>query len=213
MFTMPQQGLEPILTRGPVIPVMVIDNIEDAVPLARALVAGGLSVLEITLRTAVAMESIRRIAAEVEGAVVGVGTIANPSHVEAAAEAGAVFAVSPGAPLSLVKAMPSLPIPLLPGIATPSEAMTLLEHGAFFAKLFPAGNVGGVGFLKALQSPFPQLRFCPTGGIDAAKAPAYLALPNVICIGGSWMAPRDLVRAGNWAGIESRARAASTLGR
>lgn len=210
---MPQRTLPAILKVAPVMPVMIIEDLANAVPLARALVAGGLKVLEITLRTPVALDAIRRIVAEVEGAIVGVGTVTSPKLVDDAAAAGAVFAVSPGAPLSFVQAAGrgSLPIPLLPGIATPSEAMTLLDHGLTFAKLFPAENVGGVGLLKSLYSPLPALQFCPTGGIDLGKAPNYLALPNVVCVGGSWMCPKDLIAAGNWAAIEAHARAAAAL--
>lgn len=208
-----QSSLDTVLKAAPVMPVMIIEDLDKAVPLAKALVAGGLVVLEITLRTPVALEAIRRIAGEVEGAIVGVGTVTSPKLVEQAAAAGAVFAVSPGAPLSFVQAAASLPIPLLPGIATPSEAMTLLDHGFRYAKLFPAEVVGGVALLKALHSPLPGLTFCPTGGIDLAKAPSYLALPNVVCVGGSWMAPKELVSAGDWAEIETRARAAAALKR
>ncbi len=206
-----QKSLDTILRVAPVMPVMIIEDVADAVPLGRALVAGGLRVLEITLRTPVALEAIRRIVGEVEGAIVGVGTVTSPQLVEEAAKAGAVFAVSPGAPLAFVHVAPHLPIPLLPGVATPSEAMTLLDHGFHYAKLFPAEVVGGVGLLKALYSPLPGLTFCPTGGIDLAKAPAYLQLPNVVCVGGSWMISKTAIAGGDWDGITRHAKAATAL--
>lgn len=200
--------IEEVLQLAPVVPVLTIENAEHAVPLARALVAGGLFALEVTLRTPAALESIRRIAAEVKGAIPGVGTVTSREQRKAAAEAGAKFAVSPG----LVDGEgPEGPIPLLPGIATATELMWGLKHGFTCFKLFPANVVGGVGALKAFAGPFPDARFCPTGGIDANNAPEYLALPNVACVGGSWVAPAEAVRAGDWSKITDLAKAASGL--
>lgn len=201
-------NIEQVLALAPVVPVLTIEDVDHAVPLARALVAGGLLALEVTLRTPAALESIRRIAGEVEAAVPGVGTVTGREQRRAAAEAGARFAVSPG----LVDGEgPDGPIPLLPGIATATELMWGLKHGFTRFKLFPANVVGGVAALKAFGGPFPEARFCPTGGIDAANAPDYLALPNVACVGGSWVAPADAVRAGDWARITELAKAASAL--
>jgi 2-dehydro-3-deoxyphosphogluconate aldolase/(4S)-4-hydroxy-2-oxoglutarate aldolase len=202
--------LAEILKLAPVVPVLIIEEEAHAVPLAKALVAGGLYALEVTLRTPVAVECIRRIAGEVEGAVAGAGTILTSSARQAAADAGAKFGVSPG----LIEGEGfEGPLPLLPGIATATELMSALRAGYTHFKLFPANIVGGVGALKAFSSPFPQATFCPTGGVDAKNAPDYLALPNVICVGGSWVAPADAVRAGDWARITELARAASQLGK
>lgn len=199
-----------ILKLAPVVPVLIIEEEAHAVPLAKALVAGGLYALEVTLRTPVAIECIRRIAGEVEGAVAGAGTILTASARQAAADAGAEFGVSPG----LIEGESfEGPMPLLPGVATASELMRGLSAGYTHFKLFPANVVGGVGALKAFSSPFPQATFCPTGGVDAKNAPDYLALPNVICVGGSWVAPADAVRAGDWGRITELARAASQLGK
>ncbi|HEY8615578.1 bifunctional 4-hydroxy-2-oxoglutarate aldolase/2-dehydro-3-deoxy-phosphogluconate aldolase [Phenylobacterium sp.] len=201
--------IQDILTRAPVIPVLIIDDVADAVPLGRALVEGGLSVLEITLRTPVAMECIRRMAGEIEGAVVGAGTALTPALRQAAADAGAQFVVSPG----LIEGEgPDGAAPLLPGIATATELMAGLAAGFECFKLFPANIVGGAGALKAYASPFPQAKFCPTGGVSAANAPEYLALPNVLCVGGSWVAPTDAVKAGDWVRITALAREAAALG-
>jgi 2-dehydro-3-deoxyphosphogluconate aldolase/(4S)-4-hydroxy-2-oxoglutarate aldolase len=201
--------LDQILARGPVIPVLVIEDVAHAVPLGRALVAGGLSVLEVTLRTPAALASVERMIAEVEGAVVGVGTVLDRGMRRAAAGVGAAFAVSPG----LISDEPAQgPIPLLPGVATASELMAGLALGYERFKLFPANVVGGTEALKAFASPFPRAKFCPTGGISAANAKDYLALPNVICVGGSWVAPADAVRAGDWPRITRLAREAAALG-
>jgi 2-dehydro-3-deoxyphosphogluconate aldolase/(4S)-4-hydroxy-2-oxoglutarate aldolase len=200
--------LDQILTRAPVVPVLVIDDVDQAVPLGKALVAGGLSVLEITLRTPVALECIRRMAGEIEGAVVGVGTVLNPAMIDQAAKAGAAFAVSPG----LIPDQPAGgPCPLLPGIATATELMAGLALGYERFKLFPANIAGGVDALKAFASPFAQAKFCPTGGVSAKNAADYLALPNVICVGGSWVAPADAVKAGDWDRITRLAREAAAL--
>jgi 2-dehydro-3-deoxyphosphogluconate aldolase/(4S)-4-hydroxy-2-oxoglutarate aldolase len=200
--------LDQILARAPVVPVLIIDEIADAVPLARALVAGGLSVLEITLRTPVALACVERMIGEVEGAVVGVGTVLNRGMIDQAAKLGAAFAVSPG----LVPDQPAGgPCPLLPGIATATELMAGLALGYSRFKLFPANVAGGIDALKAFASPFAQARFCPTGGVNAKNAADYLALPNVVCVGGSWVAPVDAVRAGDWGRITQLAREASAL--
>ena len=200
-----------LLARSPVVPVLVIDSVATAVPLARALVAGGLPLLEITLRTAAALDVIRAIGEEVEGAVVGAGTVLTPDQLAAVERQGARFAVSPGATDKLLDAARDSAVPLLPGAATASEVMRLLERGHRQMKFFPAEPAGGIAYLKALASPLPEARFCPTGGIDAARARSYLALPNVICVGGSWVAPADAVRAGDWARITTLATEASAL--
>lgn len=202
--------LPEILKLAPVVPVLIIEDEAHAVPLARALVAGGLYALEVTLRTSAALNCIRRIAGEVEGAVVGAGTILNAAARHAAADAGAKFGVSPG--LIEGEGLDG-PLPMLPGIATATELMSGLKLGHTHFKLFPANIVGGVGALKAFASPFPQATFCPTGGVSLANAPDYLAQPNVICVGGSWVAPTDAVKAGDWATIERLAREASGLGK
>ncbi|HEX3701459.1 MAG TPA: bifunctional 4-hydroxy-2-oxoglutarate aldolase/2-dehydro-3-deoxy-phosphogluconate aldolase [Phenylobacterium sp.] len=200
--------LAEILSRAPVIPVLVIDEAAHAVPLGRALVAGGLSVLEVTFRTPVAAACIEAMIAEVEGAVVGAGTVLDSAMRQAAADLGCAFTVSPG----LIENEPAQgPVPLLPGIATPTELMAGLAAGFELFKLFPANVAGGVGALKAFASPFPQARFCPTGGVSAANAADYLALPNVICVGGSWVAPAEAVRAGDWDRITRLAREAAAL--
>ena len=202
--------LAEILKLAPVVPVLIIEDEAQAVPLARALVAGGLLALEVTLRTPAALDCIRRIAGEVEGAVVGAGTVTTASARQAVADAGARFAVSPG--LIDGEGVDG-PTPLLPGIATATELMRGLRAGFTHFKLFPANVVGGPAALKAFASPFPQASFCPTGGVDAKTAPDYLALPNVICVGGSWVAPPDAVRAGDWGRITELARAAAGLGK
>ena len=202
--------LAEILKLAPVVPVLIIEDEAQAVPLARALVAGGLLALEVTLRTPAALDCIRRIAGEVEGAVVGAGTVTTASARQAVADAGAKFAVSPG----LIEGEGvDGPTPLLPGVATATELMRGLRAGFSHFKLFPANVVGGVGALKAFSSPFPQATFCPTGGVDVKNAADYLALPNVICVGGSWVAPADAIRAGDWGRITELARAASQLGK
>lgn len=206
-----QKGLEPILKSAPVVPVVIVDDVADAVPLARALVAGGLPAIEITLRTEAALEAIRAVAGEVEGALVGVGTVLTKAQLKDAAKAGARFAVSPGATKKLLEDAEDLEVPLLPGIATAGEAMALIERGYRFAKFFPAEPAGGRAYLSALASPLPQLTFCPTGGVTLESAPAYLKLPNVVCVGGSWMIGRDKVAAKDWAAITEASRSAAAL--
>ncbi len=202
--------IDSILHQAPVVPVIAIDRLADAVPLARALVMGGLPVLEITLRTACALDAMRAIAREVAGAIVGAGTVLTPADLAAVADAGARFAISPGATTTLYAAARHASIPWLPAVATASELMLGLEQGYRRFKFFPAESSGGVAALKAFGGPFPQARFCPTGGIDAAKAPAYKALANVITVGGSWMLPKAAIDAGRWDEIEALARAASS---
>jgi 2-dehydro-3-deoxyphosphogluconate aldolase/(4S)-4-hydroxy-2-oxoglutarate aldolase len=206
------ENLLSLLDRQPVIPVLKIADIDHAVPLARALARGGLPMIEITLRTAKALEAIRRVAAEVEEAIVGAGTVLNAGQFDQAAKAGSKFVVSPGITRELLAAADGSAVPLLPGAITPGEIMTAYEAGLNFLKFFPAEQAGGVAFLKALASPFADIKFCPTGGINVGNATDYLGLPNVICVGGSWVAPDDLVSAGKWDAIEALARAASTLG-
>lgn len=210
-MTHPQNGLEGILRRAPVVPVVVIEKLADAAPLARALVAGGLSAIEVTLRTEAALEAIRIIAAEVEGACVGVGTVLNPKQLAAAQEAGARFAVSPGATEALLDAAAASGALLLPGIANASQAMALIERGYQFAKFFPAEPAGGAPYLKALASPLPQLRFCPTGGVTLESAPSYLALSNVICVGGSWMLKPEVIAARDWPAVTAASQRAAQL--
>jgi 2-dehydro-3-deoxyphosphogluconate aldolase/(4S)-4-hydroxy-2-oxoglutarate aldolase len=204
-------SIETILRIAPVIPVVIIDDLAQAVPLARALVAGGLPVIEITLRTALGLEAIRIIAAEVPEAIVGAGTVLTPAQFEKTVAAGAKFAVSPGATEALLDGVAGAAVKLLPGIATASEAMRLIERGYEFAKLFPAEASGGAAFLSSIASPLPQLKFCPTGGITLDSAPRYLKLPNVVCIGGSWMVSRATLAAGDWAAITASARQAAAL--
>jgi 2-dehydro-3-deoxyphosphogluconate aldolase / (4S)-4-hydroxy-2-oxoglutarate aldolase len=206
-----QNELASLMRLAPVIPVVVIDDARAAVPMARALVAGGVPAIEVTLRTPAALEAVRAIAAEVEGAVVGVGTVLGETDLRAAYEAGARFAVSPGVTPRLLDAAEDVPLALLPGAATASEAMGLLERGYRHLKFFPAVPAGGARLLAAWAGPLPQLRFCPTGGISAASAAEFLALPNVLCVGGSWLTPADKLATGDWAGIEALARAAANL--
>lgn len=190
-----------------IVPVLTVSRLEHAAPLAECLVAAGLPILEVTLRTPVALAAIRRMR-EVPGAVVGAGTISGENDLAAVEEAGAAFAISPGATEALYAAAERSAVPLLPGIATASELMRGLERGWSRFKFFPAEASGGIAALKSLGGPFPQVRFCPTGGIDPAKAPAYLALPNVFAVGGSWMVPDALLQAADWTGIAMLARAA-----
>ena len=206
-----QTTLQSILALAPVVPVVIIDDLSHAVPMARALVAGGTPAIEVTLRTPVALDAIRAIAAEIEGACVGAGTVLAPAQLEAAAQAGARFAVSPGATPGLLDAADRSDLPLLPGAASASEAMTLLERGYCLQKFFPASAAGGPALLRALSSPLPAIRFCPTGGITAQNAGEYLSLPNVVCVGGSWLSPRALLDAGDWTAIEALAREAAAL--
>lgn len=203
--------IEEILSTGPVLPVVVIDDPARAVPLARALAAGGLRAIEITLRTRAAMEAVRAIAREVPEAIPGVGTVVKTSDFEAAAAAGARFAISPGATPPLLEAGRRSGLPYLPAVATPSEVMQAMEAGLSSCKFFPAAELGGVATLKALAGPFPEMRFCPTGGIRADDAASYLALSNVICVGGSWVAPREAIERGDFALIERLARQAAAL--
>jgi len=210
-LTAKTEQLLALLAGQPVIPVLKIDRVEDAVPLTRALARGGLRMVEITLRTRDALECIRRAAAEVEEAVVGAGTILDPAQFADAAKAGSRFIVSPGVTANLLAAAADSPVPLLPGAITPGEIMTARDAGLDFLKFFPAEQAGGAAFLKSLASPFAGIRFCPTGGVSQKNVKDYLALPNVICVGGSWVAPDDMVRAKDWAGIEALAREASGL--
>jgi 2-dehydro-3-deoxyphosphogluconate aldolase/(4S)-4-hydroxy-2-oxoglutarate aldolase len=210
---MPRPDVATLLAGTAVVPVLMVESVETGVALARALVAGGLSVLEITLRTPAALEVIRAIGSEMEGAVVGAGTVLHPKQYRAAERAGARFVVSPGATENLLAYAEASETPFLPGAVTASEVMTLLERGYSCMKFFPAEPAGGIAYLKALAAPLPEARFCPTGGIDAASAPRYLGLPNVLCVGGSWVAPGDAVAAGDWPRITALARAAAALGR
>jgi len=208
---MPSFDFEALLGETPVAPVLVVDEVDAAVPLARALVAGGLPLVEITLRTDAALDVIRAIADEVEGAVGGAGTVLTPRQLAEAKMCGARFAVSHRATHGLLAAADDIDLPFLPGAATASEVMRLLERGHRCLKFFPAEPAGGVACLKALASPLPAARFCPTGGIDAERAKAYLALSNVVCVGGSWVAPADAVHAGDWTRITELANAAAAL--
>lgn len=206
-----QQGLEALLNQAPVVPVLVIDDVADAVPLASALVEGGLPVIEITLRTKAAPYCIRAIKAEVRQAIVGSGTVLGKEGLKLSAELGCAFAVSPGATPALIAAAEKVKTPLLPASRSPSEAMVLLEHGYGLQKFFPAEQSGGAAYLSALMSPLPQVKFCPTGGITPEIAPSYLRLANVVTIGGSWMAPKSLIANKDWAGIVKLAAAAARL--
>jgi 2-dehydro-3-deoxyphosphogluconate aldolase/(4S)-4-hydroxy-2-oxoglutarate aldolase len=202
---------EDVLALSPVLPVIVIEDAAWAAPLARALVAGGVRTAEITLRTSAAFEAIRTIAREAPDLVVGAGTVLNETDLLNAAAAGARYAISPGATPALLNVGASGPIPLIPGIATASELMTGLEHGYSCFKFFPAERLGGAAALKDLGAPLPTARFCPTGGIAAEKVADYLALKNVMCVGGSWVTPSDKMRAGDWAAIEALARKAASF--
>lgn len=195
---------------APIIPVLVIDDVAHARPLAEALVAGGLPALEVTLRTPAALDAIRAMA-QVPGGVVGAGTLVAPEDVAAAKEAGATFGVAPGATDELLAACEAHDLPLLPGAATASEAMRLLARGYDMLKFFPAEASGGAPALKAIGAPLPQISFCPTGGVNPGNAASYLSLPNVLCAGGSWVAPKDKVSAGRWDEIESLARDAASI--
>lgn len=204
---------DPIVARAPVIPVLTIERVEHALPLARALVAGGLPVLEVTLRTPAALEAIAAIARAVPEAVVGAGTITRIDDIAAAEKAGVAFLVSPGTPPALAEALAGAAVPALPGCATVSEAMALAARGFPVLKFFPAEASGGIAWLKAVAAPLPGLRFCPTGGIDGRNAVAYLALANVGAVGGSWVVPKDAVAAGDYARVTELARAAAGLRR
>ncbi len=204
------QRTREICVLAPIVPVLVIDDAKDARPLAEALVAGGLPALEVTLRTPAALDAIRAMS-QVPGGVVGAGTLVTPDDVRAAKEAGAQFGVSPGATDALIAACEAADLPLLPGAATASEAMRLLEQGYDMLKFFPAEASGGAPALKAIGAPLPQITFCPTGGVSPANARDYLSLSNVVCAGGSWVAPKQMVLDQDWAGIETLAREASKL--
>jgi 2-dehydro-3-deoxyphosphogluconate aldolase / (4S)-4-hydroxy-2-oxoglutarate aldolase len=201
-----------LLDLSPVIPVVVVDTLDQAVPVARALAEGGVPVVELTLRTPVALDAIRAIAEEVPEVLIGAGTVTTPLLAKEAAAAGAQFLVSPGATPTLLGAMRDTGLPFLPGTATVSEAIAVLETGHTAMKFFPAEASGGAAFLRAVGSPVPAARFCPTGGITAASAASYLALPNVGCVGGSWLTPADALAAGDWARVERLAREAAALG-
>jgi 2-dehydro-3-deoxyphosphogluconate aldolase/(4S)-4-hydroxy-2-oxoglutarate aldolase len=201
-----QEALAALFRSARVIPVITIERLEDAVPLARALVAGGIRFLEITLRTPVAAEAAAAIAAEVPGAVIGIGTVLSPRDLARARELGARFALSPGATPELLDAAAAGDLPFVPGIATASELMAALARGLDLVKFFPAVPAGGIAALRAFAGPFPEARFCPTGGIGESTAADWLALPNVLAVGGSWLTPQGEIRAGNWAALTARAR-------
>ena len=201
-----------IMRSASVIPVIAIDDPEHAVPLARALVAGGICVLEVTLRTPHGLRAIRDMA-QVPGAILGVGTLTHPEEFAAARDAGAVFGVSPGLTATLIEASRKSGLALLPGVMTPSEVMAAREAGFRQLKLFPAVPAGGVGMLNAIGGPLPDVTFCPTGGISIETAPQFLACKNVACVGGSWLTPKEAIKAGNWAHITELARAAAALRR
>ncbi|BEG57711.1 2-keto-3-deoxy-6-phosphogluconate aldolase [Helicobacter sp. NHP21005] len=195
-----------ILNAGRIVPVMVIEEAKDAVPLARALLQGGVQVLEITLRTKEALEAIKCISQEVPEAIVGAGTVLNSTDLKRAEQAGARFAISPGLTPALAKAFKESPIPLIPGVASASEVMLALEHGFKHLKFFPAQAAGGIAMLKSFAGPFLEAFFCPTGGISLENMGDYLKLPNVLCVGGSWLAPKELVQAKEWAKITAMAQ-------
>lgn len=202
---------EAVMTTSPVMPVLVIEQLEHAVPLAKALVAGGIRVLEVTLRTACALDAINAIAEAVPEALVGAGTVLNAEDYQAAVNAGASFVISPGMTPSLVEAAKAGAVPLIPGVSTLSEVMTGMDMGLNYFKFFPAQASGGAPALKAMGGPIPQVKFCPTGGISLSNAKEYLALPNVLCVGGSWLAPAKLMADGDWDSITALAKEASQL--
>ena len=210
-MTQKTETLLPVMAGQPVIPVIRIERAADAVPLARALAKGGLPAIEITLRTPAALDAIRAAADEVPEAVVGAGTVLDARNYEAAVRAGARFIVSPGASGRLLDAAEASAVPLLPGAVTASEIMAAIERGYSLLKFFPAEQAGGAAYLKSLSSPLAGMKFCPTGGITTANARDYLKLPNVVCVGGSWVAPDDLMAQGRWQEIEALARTASQL--
>ncbi len=203
--------IDALLSQAPVLPVLGIERLDDAVALARTLVEAGLPVLEITLRSAVAIEAIRIIAREVPAAIVGAGTVLDVEALHAVADAGAVFAIAPGSTEALYAAAADAPIPFLPAIATASELMRGLEHGHRRFKFFPAESSGGIAALKSFSGPFANVRFCPTGGIDASRAPSYLALANVITVGGSWMVPKQALESRDWNAIGKLSRECAAL--
>ncbi|AIY19294.1 bifunctional 4-hydroxy-2-oxoglutarate aldolase/2-dehydro-3-deoxy-phosphogluconate aldolase [Pimelobacter simplex] len=208
----PEPAAGSVLSLVPVLPVVVIDELAAAVPLARALVAGGLSAIELTLRTPVALDAIRAITTEVPEITVGAGTVVTPAQAAAAVGAGAAFLVSPGCTPALLDGILATGVPALPGTSTVSEVLTVLEAGLTEMKFFPAAASGGAPYLRALAGPLPQARFCPTGGITQESAPSYLGLPNVGCVGGTWLAPADVIAAGDWDEVARRAAAAVSLG-
>ena len=211
-MTQKTEQLIPVLEGQPVIPVLKIERLADAVPLAQALVNGGLPAIEVTLRTPDALDAIRLIAAEVEGAIVGAGTVLTARHYDQCEAAGAKFIVSPGTTQELLDAAHGSKVPFLPGAVTPSEIMAMREEGYSVLKFFPAEQAGGAAFLKSLSSPLAGIRFCPTGGVSTRNVATYLGLPNVICVGGSWVAPDSLVDAEDWPAIEVLAHEAAKLG-
>jgi 2-dehydro-3-deoxyphosphogluconate aldolase/(4S)-4-hydroxy-2-oxoglutarate aldolase len=204
-------NIRDLMRVAPVIPVITIKALEHAVPLAQALTRGGLRVLEVTLRSAVALEAISAMRAAVADAIVGVGTLTRPEQFRASELAGAQFGVSPGLTDALAEAAGNVAFPLLPGVMTPSELIAAREAGFSACKLFPAQQAGGIGMLKALHAVFPDVVFCPTGGVSRQNASEFLALPNVLCVGGSWVVPADRIESGDWAAIEALARDAATL--
>ncbi|MFT3907059.1 MAG: bifunctional 4-hydroxy-2-oxoglutarate aldolase/2-dehydro-3-deoxy-phosphogluconate aldolase [Steroidobacteraceae bacterium] len=208
---MPLRNIQNIMKLAPVIPVLTIEKLEDAVPLGRALVNGGLVVLEVTLRTPAGLAAISAMRAALPDAVVGAGTLTRPEDFAAAKNAGAQFGVTPGLTPRLAAAALTVSYPLLPGVMTPTELVDARAAGFTACKLFPAQQAGGIGMLKALYGPFPDAVFCPTGGVTRQNAGEFLALPNVLCVGGSWVAPPASIAAGDWAGIEALARDAATL--
>ena len=208
----PSSVMAEIMSMAPVVPVVVLDDLKSAIPMAEALVRGGLPVIEVTLRTPVGLDAIYEISRAVPEAVVGAGTVNRPEQLVDSLEAGAKFIVSPGATPSLVYAASSAAVPYLPGAATASEMLALLEEGISHQKFFPAEACGGAAALKSFAAPLADVKFCPTGGITAKSAGDYLSLPNVVCVGGSWVTPSKLVKAGDWDGIEKLAKAASKLG-
>ncbi len=205
------ERLAEILSLGPVVPVLQFDDVETAVNTCRALVAGGLPVVEITLRTPAALRCIAAVSKQVDGAIVGAGTVMSPGMMKDCVEVGSQFLVSPGATVELIEANKKLDIPLLPGVATPSEAMGLMGEGYEYLKFFPAEKAGGAGYLKAIAPALRGVKFCPTGGLNSKNAGKYLALDNVICVGGSWVAPKKKSVAGDWDGISELAAEACKL--
>jgi 2-dehydro-3-deoxyphosphogluconate aldolase/(4S)-4-hydroxy-2-oxoglutarate aldolase len=208
----PPLTIDAVMGLAPVVPVVVLDDAADAVPLARALVAGGLRAIEVTLRTDAALEAINLIAEHVPDAVVGAGTVTTAVQADGAKAAGARFLVSPGQSQRLLDALEATALPFLAGTATPSDLVALRERGITAAKFFPAEANGGIAALKAIAGPFPEMRFCPTGGIDLTRAANYLTLPNVACVGGTWMVQPSTIAAADWGAVESAARAAAALG-
>jgi 2-dehydro-3-deoxyphosphogluconate aldolase / (4S)-4-hydroxy-2-oxoglutarate aldolase len=203
----------PFTVVGPVVPVVVLDDAAQAVPLARALAAGGVRVMEVALRTPAGVAAIQRVAAEVPEVVVGAGSVRTPAELDAVCRAGASFVVLPGAPPRLLDAALDSGLPVVPGASTVTEMMALAERGIELMKFFPAEACGGVRFLSSVAGPLPDLRFCPTGGVTAASAPSYLSLPSVVCVGGSWLTPPNLLATGDWAKVTNLAAAAAGFGR